>query len=77
MRIGVVATAAGAVFLLWTQLSTGHPLTWLPLVIAAGALVGALVANARGREGWAFAAIDIGRGQRRLVASILRSGRRA
>jgi cytochrome d ubiquinol oxidase subunit II len=56
MRIGLVATAVGAVFLLWTQLSTGHPLTWLPLVIAAGALIGALVANARGREGWAFAA---------------------
>jgi cytochrome bd ubiquinol oxidase subunit II len=58
-REGIVATALGAVFLLWTQLSGGHPLTWLPLVVAALALVGALVANARGREGWAFAATAI------------------
>jgi cytochrome bd ubiquinol oxidase subunit II len=58
-REGIAATALGAVFLLWTQLSGGHPLTWLPLVVAAVALIGALVANARGREGWAFAATAI------------------
>jgi cytochrome d ubiquinol oxidase subunit II len=58
-REGIVATALGAVFLLWTQLSGGHPLTWIPLVVAAVALIGALVANARGREGWAFAATAI------------------
>jgi cytochrome bd ubiquinol oxidase subunit II len=55
-RVGLVATVLGAALLLWTQGSTGHPLTWLPLVVAALALVGALAANARGREGWAFAA---------------------
>jgi cytochrome bd ubiquinol oxidase subunit II len=55
-KAGLVATVLGAVFLLWTQLSGGHPLTWVPLVVAALALVGALAANARGREGWAFLA---------------------
>ena len=55
-RIGVVATVCGAALLLWAQLSTGHPLTWIPLLVAALALVFALGANLRGREGWAFAA---------------------
>jgi cytochrome d ubiquinol oxidase subunit II len=55
-KVGLAATVLGAAFLLWTQLSTGHPLTWLPLVVAAVALIGALIANARGREGWAFLA---------------------
>src|SRR5689334_4169479 len=30
--VGLAATACGAVLLLWAQLTTGHPLTWLPLV---------------------------------------------
>jgi LPPG:FO 2-phospho-L-lactate transferase len=46
LRVGLVATGCGAALLLWVQLSTGHPLTWLPLVIAALALVAALAANA-------------------------------
>jgi cytochrome d ubiquinol oxidase subunit II len=54
--VGLVATVCGAALLLWVQLSTGHPLTWVPLVVAALALVAALAANAKGREGWAFAA---------------------
>ena len=55
-RVGVAATVLGGAFLVWTQLSTGHPLTWVTTALAAVALVGGLVANGRGREGWAFVA---------------------
>jgi cytochrome d ubiquinol oxidase subunit II len=54
--VGLAATGCGAALLLWAQLTTGHALTWVPLLVAAGALVGALWFNERGREGWAFAA---------------------
>jgi cytochrome bd ubiquinol oxidase subunit II len=54
--VGLVATACGAALLLWAQLTTGHPLTWVPLLVAAGALLAALALNQRGREGWAFGA---------------------
>jgi cytochrome d ubiquinol oxidase subunit II len=54
----VVVTAAivvGGLYLLLTQLSYGKPETWLTVAVAALGLAGAAVANARGREGWAFA----------------------
>src|SRR3569833_1443416 len=54
----VVVTAAivvGGSYLLLTQLSFGKPATWLTVTAAALGLVAAAVANARGREGWAFA----------------------
>ncbi|MGD9526068.1 cytochrome d ubiquinol oxidase subunit II [Pseudonocardia sp.] len=53
-RIGLAAVVVGAVFLIWTQLAYGAPWTWIFVVLAAAGLVAALVANAGGREGWAF-----------------------
>ena len=46
-----------AAFLIWTQADSGRLVTDIVAVLAALALVAALVANARGREGWAFAAL--------------------
>lgn len=47
--------ALAAVFLIWNQLAHSHSaLTWIPLLIAAVALVAAAIANRLGREGWTF-----------------------
>ncbi|GLY92454.1 cytochrome d ubiquinol oxidase subunit II [Actinoallomurus iriomotensis] len=55
-RLAVVAAiVAGGAYLLLTQLLYGKPVTWPAVVAAALALAGAALANARGREGWAFA----------------------
>ena len=48
-------TAVLAVVLLgWLGLTQGTLWSWITTVIAALALVGAILANIRGREGWAF-----------------------
>ncbi|MCT1775162.1 cytochrome d ubiquinol oxidase subunit II [Brachybacterium sp. p3-SID957] len=48
---------AGAAFLIWYQLAYSHSaLTWVPLLIAALALVAVLVLNRMRREGAAFTA---------------------
>ncbi|MBB1256841.1 cytochrome d ubiquinol oxidase subunit II, partial [Streptomyces sp. OF3] len=52
--LGLAALASAAAFLGWTQLDRGDGASLVALLVAAGALVAALVANARGREGWAF-----------------------
>src|SRR5262249_35148506 len=49
----VVAVAAS--FLLITEADHGRPATWGTALVAALALVGGVLAGARGREGWAFA----------------------
>jgi cytochrome d ubiquinol oxidase subunit II len=61
-RLGPVAAALAVAFLAWTQLQTGDPASLLLSVAAAAALVGGLLANWRGREGWAFtgSALTIG-----------------
>jgi cytochrome d ubiquinol oxidase subunit II len=53
-RIGIVAVVLGASFLVWTLLTHGDVLVWVLGVVTALALVAGLIANARGREGWAF-----------------------
>jgi cytochrome d ubiquinol oxidase subunit II len=58
-RLGVVTVALAAVFLVWTLVSHDDPVTWLTAAVAAVALVGALVLNGLGREGWAFAATAV------------------
>lgn len=58
-QVGAVAVVAAATFLLWGQLVRGTALTWITTVIAAGTLIGALSANRRGREGWAFLATAV------------------
>lgn len=54
--LGIVAIVAGGTFLLWNQLARGNGWTWIAVVVAAGALIGAVIANRLGLEGWAFAA---------------------
>jgi cytochrome d ubiquinol oxidase subunit II len=52
---GLAAIVLGGLFLLWTFLAHGRLWTLVPVLVAAGALVAAVVAGARRREGWAFA----------------------
>jgi cytochrome bd ubiquinol oxidase subunit II len=54
-RVVLAALVVGGAYLLFTQLLYGKPATWPTVVAAALALAGAALANARGREGWAFA----------------------
>ncbi|WP_225844967.1 cytochrome d ubiquinol oxidase subunit II [Streptomyces sp. HPF1205] len=54
-RVGVLAAALAAVFLIWTQAHTGNGRSLAALIVAVAALVAALVANRAGREGWSFA----------------------
>ena len=53
-RTGTVSAALAVVLLGVLGTSSGTVASWLTSVVAAGALVGALLANLRGREGWAF-----------------------
>ncbi|WP_372734532.1 cytochrome d ubiquinol oxidase subunit II [Nocardioides sp.] len=52
--IGLGAAAVTVAFLLWTQIDTGTVASGIAFVLAAVALVGGLLANRIGREGWAF-----------------------
>lgn len=54
LRAGLAAAALAAVFLIWTQAANGNGWSLAALVVAVLALVGALLANQVGREGWAF-----------------------
>ncbi|MFI5959498.1 cytochrome d ubiquinol oxidase subunit II [Cryptosporangium sp. NPDC051539] len=56
VRIAVPTIVVAAVFLLWTQLAHGKPVTWVTVLLAAVALISAAVLARRGREGWAFLA---------------------
>jgi cytochrome d ubiquinol oxidase subunit II len=58
-RVGAAAVLLAAVFLIWTQVNHGGALTWLTAAVAAAALIGALVLNGLGREGWAFVATAV------------------
>jgi len=53
-RLGVVAAALAVVYLLVIGFQQGSAASWVTTVVAAVALLGALGANARDREGWAF-----------------------
>jgi cytochrome d ubiquinol oxidase subunit II len=55
-RVGVAAVVLAASFLIWTQAESGRWATDLTAAVAALCLVGGLIANLRGREGWAFVA---------------------
>ncbi|WP_066950543.1 cytochrome d ubiquinol oxidase subunit II [Microtetraspora fusca] len=54
LRISPAVVAVAAAFLVITQIMHGKPLTWVTTALAAGALIGGVVAAVRGREGWAF-----------------------
>jgi cytochrome d ubiquinol oxidase subunit II len=53
-RIGIVAAAVAVVYLLVIGFQQGDAASWVTTVVAAVALLGALFANTRDREGWAF-----------------------
>jgi cytochrome d ubiquinol oxidase subunit II len=53
-RLGIGTVVLAAAFLVWTQVSHGDAVTAATAAVAALALVAGLLANARGREGWAF-----------------------
>jgi cytochrome d ubiquinol oxidase subunit II len=53
-RIGVPAIVLGGTFLIWTFFANGVLWTGLPVLVAAGALVAAVLIAIGGREGWAF-----------------------
>ncbi|MGW5332351.1 cytochrome d ubiquinol oxidase subunit II [Streptomyces bauhiniae] len=55
LRLGPVTAVLALGFLVWTQLHSGDGASLVALVVAAVALVGALGAIWRVREGWAFA----------------------
>ncbi|MGR6740575.1 cytochrome d ubiquinol oxidase subunit II [Microbacterium sp. F1-18] len=60
-KSGLLTLVAAAVFLAWTVLSAMQaqapllPLVFVTAAVAAVMLIGAILANVRGREGWAFA----------------------
>ncbi|WP_067144205.1 cytochrome d ubiquinol oxidase subunit II [Microtetraspora malaysiensis] len=54
LRTSPAVVAVAAAFLVITQIMHGKPLTWATTALAAGALIGGVVAAVRGREGWAF-----------------------
>jgi cytochrome d ubiquinol oxidase subunit II len=58
-RLGLAAIVAGGGFLLWNQFARGNGWTWIPVLLAAGGLVAAVLANRAGSEGWAFAATGV------------------
>ncbi|MGV9319544.1 cytochrome d ubiquinol oxidase subunit II [Streptomyces sp. NPDC003660] len=55
LRLGPVTVVLALGFLVWTQLHSGDGASLVALAVAAVALVGALGAIWRVREGWAFA----------------------
>ncbi|MEU3082653.1 cytochrome d ubiquinol oxidase subunit II [Streptomyces albidoflavus] len=55
LRLGAVTAVAALGFLLWTQADHGKNAGAVLLVVAVLALLAALGAVAKGREGWAFA----------------------
>jgi cytochrome d ubiquinol oxidase subunit II len=63
-QAGLAAAAVTVAFLAWTQVDTGTVASAVAFVLAALCLVGGLLANRVGREGWAFvgtfAAIALG-----------------
>ncbi len=52
--LGLATILVGGGFLVWTFLAHDRLWTAVPVLVAAAALIGTVVANARGREGWAF-----------------------
>ncbi|MEU4885582.1 cytochrome d ubiquinol oxidase subunit II [Streptomyces xinghaiensis] len=53
--VGVVTAVLTVLWLGWTQLEKGDAVSFVAMLAAAGALLGAIAMNQQGREGWAFA----------------------
>jgi cytochrome bd ubiquinol oxidase subunit II len=54
-----VAIVLGAAFLVWNQMARGSGWTWVPVLVAALALLASLLAGRAGSDGWAFAATGV------------------
>jgi len=54
VQVGLAAAVAAVVFLVWAQAKTGSASSAVAFVLAAVALVSAIFAAWKGREGWAF-----------------------
>lgn len=54
VKLGLAAAVAAVVFLVWAQLDAGSLSSGIAFVLAALALVSAIAAAWKGREGWAF-----------------------
>jgi cytochrome bd ubiquinol oxidase subunit II len=53
-KIAPVVVVVAAAFLLWTQVRDGRLTSWILTLAAAAALLAAVAASWRAREGWAF-----------------------
>ncbi|MBQ0983309.1 cytochrome d ubiquinol oxidase subunit II [Streptomyces sp. F63] len=53
--VGLATAVLAVLWLGWTQWEKGDALSLVAMLAAAGALLGAIAMNQRGREGWAFA----------------------
>lgn len=51
---GIASIVAAGTWAVWAQVAYSVPWTWIAVVLAAGGLIAAVFANAKGREGWAF-----------------------
>ena len=58
-RLAVPAVLVAGTFALWTQLAYGKGWTWIPVLIAAAALIGVVALTRAESEGWAFALTTI------------------
>lgn len=58
-RSGLITTIVAAGFLAWTGLAFGTPWFWIFAAVAALALIGGWLANARGAEGTAFTLLAV------------------
>jgi cytochrome bd ubiquinol oxidase subunit II len=52
--LGLATVVVGGAFLVWTSLAHGALWTLVPVLVTAAALVAAILAIGRAREGWAF-----------------------
>ena len=53
-RLGLASAVLAVIFLGWTLITAGEPLTWITSAVAAAALLGAIGVNRAGRDGWSF-----------------------
>jgi len=54
LTVAPVAVVAATAFLVWNQVERGAGWTWAPVLVAAVALAGSVVAARAGRDGWSF-----------------------
>ncbi|GAB2458361.1 cytochrome d ubiquinol oxidase subunit II [Xylanimonas ulmi] len=53
-RLSLAAVVVAGGWAIWAQVAYSVPWTWAAVAVAAACLVGVVITNARGAEGWAF-----------------------